>query len=68
MEQYNHDTTGMMPTTKVESKPRSDAEHKVEQLEEKINQQQQEIQKLHRDVSRLKNDIDSVITMVRNRG
>jgi len=68
MEQYNHDTAGMIPAPDAEAKTRRVSELKIEQLEEQLAKQYHEIQKLHREVARLKNDLDSIVSTLRSRG
>jgi archaellum component FlaC len=68
MDQYNHDTTGVMsvPTAVAETVKGSDT--KIQMLEEQVKSLQMLTHKMQRDITRLKDQISELAGAIQKRG
>jgi len=62
-DQYNHDTSGLMPAPTAKETTMS-VDGKVRRLEEQLVSQEHEIARLHRDIGKLKDAVSSLESTV----
>jgi hypothetical protein len=62
-DQYNHDTTGLMPPP-AEKETATSVDAKVRKLEEQLAMQAHDIVRLHKDINKLKDAVDSLESTV----
>ena len=66
-DQYNVDTTGVVPVTPAEKTSTNTFEQrKIVNLETELHACTQELARLRRDLARLKSDVSDIVTALRN--
>ena len=68
MDQYNHDTTGVMPVPTAVSETAKVSDTKIQMLEEQVKSLQMITHKMQRDITRLKDQISELAGAIQRRG
>jgi archaellum component FlaC len=68
MDQYNHDTTGVMAVSAPVTETDKVSNTKIQMLEEQIKSLQMITHKLERDITRLKDQISDLAGAIQRRG
>ena len=68
MEQYNHDTKGVMPVPVAATETHKISDTKLQMLEEQVKSLQMLTHKMQRDITRLKDQISDLAGALQRRG